>query len=471
MTAPSEPSEFTALFSRVAAIASSYRASLPERPVGALELDLDHLRKSLGELGDGPMPPSEVFDELVAALEPGTVASAGPRYFGFVVGGALEAASAADMLTTAWDQPTYNAMSSPASSAVEDVAGAWLLELLGLPATSSFGFVTGGQAANTVCLAAARHEVLARAGWDVEARGLLGGPSVRVVATDERHGTIDRALRLLGLGDGVIEPVETDANGAIKVDALERVLAQGPTGPTIVCVQAGNVNTGAIDDLAGAARASHAAGAWLHVDGAFGLWARASAQLRALAQGAELADSWGVDGHKWLNVPYDAGYALCAHPRAHAIAVAYDAAYLHNDAAARAPGDYVLESSHRARGFATWAALRQLGRSGVGEMVERCCAHARRFADLLAQLEGVTIGNDVVLNQVLVRFGDDATTDRVVELVQRAGVCWMGGTTWRDDRHMRISVANHLTTTDDVDRSVASIAEAFRRVTSGDRSR
>jgi glutamate/tyrosine decarboxylase-like PLP-dependent enzyme len=459
-----ESAELTELFSKVAALATSYRASLPERPVGAVELDLDHLRKSLGELGDGPMPPSEVLDELVAALEPGTVASAGPRYFGFVVGGALEAAAAADMLTTTWDQPNYNAMSSPAASAVEDVAGAWLLELLGLPATSSFGFVTGGQAANTVCLAAARHEVLAKSGWDVETRGLLGGPVLRVVATAERHGTIDRALRLLGIGDGVLEGVETDANGAIKVEALEQVLAQGPSGPTIVCVQAGNVNTGAIDDLAGAAAAAHAVGAWLHVDGAFGLWARASSQLRGLAAGAELADSWGVDGHKWLNVPYDAGYALCAHPRAHAIAVAYDAAYLHNDATARASGDYVLESSHRARGFATWAALRQLGRTGVGETVERCCAHARRFASQLARLDGVTIGNDVVLNQVLVRFGDDATTDHVVELVQRAGVCWMGGTSWRDERHMRISVANYSTTTEDVDRSVASIAEAYRRV-------
>ena len=452
-----------ALLARAAALGAAYRDSLPERPVCAAEPDLERLRTSLGTLSDGSTPPIEVLHELVAALEPGTVASAGPRYFGFVVGGALEAATAADVLTTAWDQPTYNATASPAATAVEDVAGGWLKELLGLPVGASFGFVTGGQAANTVCLAAARHEVLERAGWDVGSKGLNGAPRVRMVASAERHGTIDRALRLLGLGDGAIEPVATDANGAIVVNELRRVLADGADTPTIVCVQAGNVNTGAIDDLAGAAQAAHDRGAWLHVDGAFGLWVRATPAMRHLAVGAEAADSWGVDGHKWLNVPYDCGYAICAHPEAHAAAVAYDAAYLHNDRAVRAPGDYVLESSHRARGFATWAALRQLGRQGVAELVERCCAHARRFGHALGAIDGVVVANDVVLNQVLVRFDDDATTDRVIELTQRSGVCWMGGTSWRGARHMRISVANHSTTTSDVDRSVAAVAEAHRR--------
>jgi glutamate/tyrosine decarboxylase-like PLP-dependent enzyme len=464
-----EPADLRALFARAAELAAAYRNTLAERPVGAAEPDLAYLRKSLGELGDEPVAPLDVLEELVGALEPGTVATAGPRYFGFVIGGALEAASAADVLTTGWDQPNYNATSSPAAAAVEDVAGEWLKDLLGLASTVSFGFVTGGQAANTVCLAAARHEVLARAGWDVGGQGLFGAPRVRVVVTAERHGTIDRALRLLGLGDGAIEVAETDANGAIVLDDLRRVLAEGPAGPTIVCVQAGNVNTGAIDDLEGAAAIAHAHGAWLHVDGAFGLWARASPSLRHLASGAEAADSWAVDGHKWLNVPYDCGYALCAHPAAHAAAVAYDAAYLHNDDSIRAPGDFVLESSHRARGFATWAALRQLGRQGVAELVDRCCSHARRFGTALAAMEGVQVRNDVVLNQVLVRFGDDATTDRVIALTQRSGVCWMGGTTWRGERCMRISVANHLTTEDDVDRSVDAVAAAHRQASDAPR--
>jgi glutamate/tyrosine decarboxylase-like PLP-dependent enzyme len=459
-----EPTNLRDLLARAAERAADYRDTLPDRPVGAQEPSLDHLRKQLGELADDPTPAATVLEELVAAVEPGTIASAGPRYFGFVIGGALDAATAADMMTTAWDQPNYNATSSPAATAVEDVVGAWLKELLGLPAIASFGFVTGGQAANTVCLAAARHEVLARAGWDVESRGLTGAPRVRVVATAERHGTIDRALRLLGLGGEGIEAVPTDANGAIAIDDLRRVLAVDPDAPTIVCVQAGNVNTGAIDDLAGAARAAHAFGAWLHVDGAFGLWVRASPSLRGLADGAELADSWGVDGHKWLNVPYDCGYALCAHPEAHAVAVAYDAAYLHNDGSIRAPGDYVLESSHRARGFATWAALRELGRRGVADLIERSCAHARRFARQLGAIEGVEIVNDVVLNQVLVRFGDDVRTDRVIELTQQSGVCWMGGTTWRGTRCMRISVVNHSTSENDVDLSVAAIAAAHLRV-------
>ena len=337
-----KPADLRALLVRAAELAATYRGTLGERPVRAAVPDLAQLRAALGELGDGPVAPLDVLDELVGALEPGTVASAGPRYFGFVIGGALDAASAADGLTTGWDQPTYNAVSSPAATAVEDVAGAWLIDLLGLPSTASFGFVTGGQGANTVCLAAARHHVLAGAGWDVGSEGLVGAPRVRVVVTAERHGTIDRSLRLLGLGDRSVEPVETDANGAIVLGDLRRVLAEGAPGPTIVCTQAGNVNTGAIDDLAGAAAIAHAHGAWLHVDGAFGLWARASRSLRHLAVGAEEADSWAVDGHKWLNVPYDSGYALCAHPAAHAAAVAYDAVYLHNDVCVRAPGDYVL---------------------------------------------------------------------------------------------------------------------------------
>ena len=408
--------------------------------------------------------PAAAVAELASAVAPGLVATTGPRYFGFVVGGALDAATAADVLAVAWDQPAFNAVTSPAAAVVEDVAGAWLTELLGLPGTASSGFVTGAQGANTVGLAAARHRVLADAGWDVEQDGLVGAPAVRVLATGERHATIDRSLRLLGLGAGALHPVATDGQGRIDVDALAGALEEGPPGPAIVCLQAGNVNTGACDDLAAAIPLAHRHGAWVHVDGAFGLWAAASPTTRHLVEGVAAADSWGTDGHKWLNVPYDSGYAFCADPEAHRAAMAYTAAYLTGQGQGdlRAPGDHVPESSRRARGFATWAALRELGRSGVADLVERCCALARRFADRVSAVPGVLVVNDVVLNQVLVRFGDDATTDAVVAAVQRSGECWMGATTWHGMRLMRISVSNWSTTEADVDRAVRAVAAAWR---------
>ena len=450
---------------------AAYRATVPDATVYP-QVDLDAVRAALGHrLPDGPCPARDVVDQLVAAVEPAVVATTGPRYFGFVIGGATAAATAADVLAVGWDQPAYNHLSSPAAAVVEEIAGAWLVDLLGLPPGASFGFVTGAQGANTVCLAAARHKVLADAGWDVERDGLVGAPAVRVLAGAERHATIDRSLRLLGFGTGVIEPVDTDGNGAIDVGALRQVLAGRPSGPVIVCLQAGNVNTGACDDLAGAVAAARVHGAWVHVDGAFGLWAAASPPTRHLVTGMETADSWGTDGHKWLNVPYDSGYAFCAHPEAHAAAMAYTAAYLVGTAppTVRSPGDYVLESSRRARGLATWAALRELGRSGVADLVDRCCGLARRFATQLTAIDGVTVANDVVLNQVLVRFDDDdATTDRVIECVQRSGECWMGSTTWHGRRLMRISVSNWSTTEDDVDRSVRAIAAAVRSARAGE---
>ena len=453
------------LLSHAAARAADYRERVVEGPVFPSGLDLDALRASLGSLPDGPTAAATVVDELADLVEPALVATTGPRYFGFVVGGALDAATAADVLMTGWDQLAFNASTSPGAALVEDVGGGWLKDLLGLPASASFAFVTGGQGANTVSLAAARHHVLAEAGWDVEQRGLAGGPPVRVVATGERHATIDRALRLLGLGAGVLEPVATDAQGAIDVADLVQVLAARPAGPTIVCLQAGNVNSGAFDDLAAATAVAHAHGAWVHVDGAVGLWAAANPPTRHLTAGIELADSWGTDGHKWLNVPYDSGYAFCAHPEAHAAAMSFTAAYLtgHGEGGLRAPSDYVPESSRRARGFATWAALRELGRSGVADLVEQCCAMARRFAEQLAAIDRVTVANDVVLNQVLVGFGDDARTDRVVDLVQRSGECWMGATTWQGRRLMRISVSSWRTTAADVDRSVDAIRAAIER--------
>jgi glutamate/tyrosine decarboxylase-like PLP-dependent enzyme len=406
-----------------------------------------------------------VVEELVDLVEPTLMTTVGPRYFGYVIGGALDAATAADMLATGWDQTAFNAMTSPAGAIIEEVVGGWLKEVFGLPAQASFGLVTGSTGANTVGLAAARYRVLERVGWNVEERGLIGAPKIRVVAGEERHATVDRSLRLLGIGTAAVEAVAADANGAIDVDALGRTLAGGPEGPTILCLQAGNVNTGASDDLGAASDVAHERSAWVHVDGAFGLWAAAAPSTQHLVGGIEKADSWGVDGHKWLNVPYDTGYVFCSDPQAHAASMSYTASYLegHGAGAVRAPGDFVPESSRRARGFATWAALRQLGRQGLSDLVERCCALARRFGDQLGAIEGVEIGNDIVLNQVLVSFGPDDRTDRVIAAVQRDGTAWMGGTTWRGRRYMRIAVSNWSTTEADVDRTV----EAIRRLLPG----
>jgi glutamate/tyrosine decarboxylase-like PLP-dependent enzyme len=463
-------SELRDLLARTATEIANYRDGVADDRVFP-DVDTADLRAGFsGPLPAGPSPAAHVIDDLVAAATPGLVATTGPRYFGFVIGGALASATAADLLATGWDQPAYNAISSPATAAVEEAAGAWLKELLGIPATASFGFVTGGQAANTVGLAAARHSVLRGVGHDVERDGLIGAPRVRVIAGAERHATIDRALRFLGFGSGLVEDVSANRNGAIDIDALRNSLATGPAAPTIVVLQAGNVNTGACDDLAAAVALAHEQGAWAHVDGAFGLWAAASPAHRHLVDGIETADSWGCDGHKWLNVPYDSGYVFCAHPDVHSAAMAYSAAYLAMPAATtlRSGGDFVPESSRRARGLATWAALRELGRSGVAELVDRCCALATRFAEQLGAADGVEVVNDVVLNQVLVRFGTgtdaerDATTDRVIDAVQRSGECWMGSTTWRGKRLMRISVSNWSTTEADVERSTRAILSAMR---------
>jgi glutamate/tyrosine decarboxylase-like PLP-dependent enzyme len=452
------------LLRRAAGVAADYRASLPDRPVQA-PADPDALLARFGgPLPRTPTPPEQVVDELVAAADGGLMSTAGPRYFGFVVGGALPAATAADVLAAGWDQCGFNDALSPAAVAAERAAGRWLLALLGLPASASVGFGTGAQGGNTVGLAAGRHHVLRAAGWDVERDGLHGAPRVRIVAGEERHATIDRAARLLGLGAAAIEPVAADGNGAIDVADLRRVLAAGPQGPTILCLQAGNVNTGACDALRAAIAVGREHGAWVHVDGAFGLWAAAAPGRAHLVDGAGLADSWSVDGHKWLNVPYDCGFAICAHPDVHVAAMNYTASYLTGSGGpVPMPGDLVLESSRRARGFAVWAALRQLGADGTADLVERCCRLATRFADGLAA-GGLEIANDVVLNQVLVGFGDHARTDAVIDAVQREGTCWMGGTTWRGRRYMRIAVSNATTTEDDVDRSVAAVLRAVEHV-------
>ncbi|HEY3534795.1 MAG TPA: pyridoxal-dependent decarboxylase [Pedococcus sp.] len=445
------------LFHRAADEAAQHRRTVGNRPVRALP-DAGVLRERLDPtLRDAPTPAGAVLDELVRDFGPGVMGSVGPRFFGFVIGGSLPAASAADMLAVGWDQCAFNATLSPAAAAAEEVAGRWVLELLGLPKGASVGFVTGAQGANTASLAAARHHVLRSAGWDVEQDGLRGAPAVRVVASAERHATIDRSLRLLGLGTSCVDEVAAGPNGAIDTTDLAAVLAAGPPAPTIVCLQAGNVNTGATDDLRTAVPLSREHAAWVHVDGAFGLWAAASASTRDQLEGVELADSWSCDAHKWLNVPYDVGLAVNAHPQLAAASLSYTAAYLSGQSGTTpALADVVPESSRRARGFAVWAALRELGRDGVGDLVDRCCAHARRFAAGLAA-GGAEVANDVVLNQVLVGFGSDERTDRVVAGVQAEGTCWLGATTWRGRRLMRVSVSNATTTTDDVDRSVAAV--------------
>jgi len=431
---------------------------------------IEELRQGFGgPLPAGPHEPRRVVAELARAAEPGLMASAGGRFFGFVVGGGLPAALAADWLVSAWDQNAVVYVASPAASVVEEVCAAWLIELLGLPQGASFGFVTGAQMANFTALAAARHSVLEAAGWDVGTDGLVGAPQVRVVVGEERHVTIDRALRFLGFGTNSLAVVPADGQGRMRPDALRAALAEsvvGSPGPTIVCAQAGTVDTGAFDPLGAVCDAAHEVGAWVHVDGAFGMWAAASPPLRPLVEGIERADSWATDAHKWLNVPYDSGLVFCAHPAAHRAAMGLSASYLvQSEGRERDEFDWNPEASRRARGFPVYAAIRSLGSSGVAGIIDRCCAHARRFAEALAQEPGVEVLNEVVLNQVLVRFLDpdgdhDARTRAVVKAVQEDGTCWLGGTTWQGKAAMRISVSNWSTTAEDVDKSVAAILRA-----------
>jgi glutamate/tyrosine decarboxylase-like PLP-dependent enzyme len=448
-----------------AASATQFLRGLASRPVPATAGAGELAARLGGPLPDGPSDPAEVVAQLAKLADDGLVASAGPRYFGFVVGGSLPAALAADWLTSAWDQNAGLFVLGPAAATVEDVAAGWLLELLGLPPTATTGFVTGGLGANFSGLAAARNAVLAGAGWDVERDGLIGAPPVEVVVGAERHVTIDIALRYLGLGSGRLRVVPADGQGRMDPAALPGVLAECE-GPTIVCAQAGNVNTGAFDPLAEIIPAAHAHGAWVHVDGAFGLWAAASPARRHLVAGVAEADSVATDAHKWLNVPYDSGLVFVARPEAHRAAFAKTAAYFVPGREGERDADaFTPEASRRARGFPVWAALRSLGRSGVAELVERCCGHARRFAELLGAAEGVEILNEVVLNQVLVRFPDpggdsDGRTREVIRRVQEDGTLWLGGTTWHDMAAMRISVSNWSTTDDDVDRSAAAILAA-----------
>ena len=444
------------------ALATGFLRSLPERRVGATG-SLDALRaQATRPLTDAGIDASQVISELNAVAESGVVASAGPRYFGFVIGGSYPVALGADWLVSTWDQNPGIYATSPFSAVIEEAAAGYVLDLLQLPTQSTVGFTTGCQMANFTALAAARHKVLADAGWDVESEGLQGAPSINVVIGAEAHVTIHTALRYLGLGLRHARLVATDPQGRMLPAELEKVLATC-AGPTIVCAQAGNVNTGAFDPLDEIAALTKTCAAWLHVDGAFGLWARASPQLAVLARGAELADSWATDAHKWLNVPYDCGIVIVKHGDSHRDSMAVRAAYLeHAENSERDELEYVPEFSRRGRSIPVYATLRHLGRRGVAELVERCCAHARLFGELLGAQPGVEILNDVVLNQVLVRFGDsDERTREVIARVQQNGTCWLGGTTWHGKAAMRISVSNWSTTKGDVDLSAAAILDAW----------
>jgi glutamate/tyrosine decarboxylase-like PLP-dependent enzyme len=447
------------LLHRTADLAADFLDSLEERRVFP-RVTVEELRRSLGgPLPDSPTDPAEVIEQLAAAADPGLVAMASGRYFGFVIGGGLPAALAADWLTSAWDQNAGLYVGGPAASVVEQVVREWVCDILGLPSDASIGLVTGTQMGSVTALAAARFRVLERVGWDVSADGLAGAPHVRVLVGGKRHITIDRALRLLGLG--APEAVAADWQGRMEPDALREALARH-NGPTIVCAQAGEVNTGAFDPFEEIATAAAEHGAWLHVDGAFGLWAAAAPSLRHLIRGTERADSWITDAHKWLNVPYDSALVLCADPEAHRAAMTVSASYLIQDDSGVVYDqvDWVPEFSRRARGFAVYAALRTLGRSGIADLVERTCACARRFAEGIVELPGVEVLNEVVLNQVLFRFDTDQRTEAVLQRVQEAGDVWLGGTTWEDRRAIRVSVSNWQTGAEEIDLALESFRAA-----------
>ena len=447
------------LLDRVHRHALDYLLSMPDRHVGARATREEMLNALRVPLRDDGEPPTVVIDELAAQGDRGAIANAGPRYFGFVIGGSLPVALAADWLTSAWDQNPGIYATSPISSVIEEIAAQWVLEILDLPRESGVGFVTGCQMANFTGLAAARHGVLRKVGVNVEETGLADAPRVNVIVGDEAHVTVLTSLRMLGFGLKGLHHVATDEQGRMRADDLARVVKSLPEGPTIIVAQAGNVNTGAFDPLRDIAGIAKERGAWVHVDSAFGLWARASKDRAFLADGIELADSWATDAHKWLNVPYDCGIAIVRDSSAQRSAMSVRAEYLeHSAGVERDNFEFVPEFSRRARGITVYAALRALGRRGVETMVDNGCARAREMADILRADSRVKILNDVVLNQVLVRFGDsDELTKEVVARVQREGTCWLGGTTWQGRGAMRISVSHWGTSEEDAERSAEAI--------------
>ncbi|HKF56685.1 MAG TPA: pyridoxal-dependent decarboxylase [Blastocatellia bacterium] len=464
-------SDFRKPLESATSIALSYLEGLNDQRV-APTADLATLRSRLGEplAGEGK-PADQVIADLLREIDGGVMGSAGGRFFGWVVGGALPAALAADWLTSTWDQNAGLYAAGPAAAVVEEIVGKWLKDILGLPPVASFALVTGCQMAHMTCLAAARHRLLANCRWDVEQRGLFGAPPIRILSSTERHGTFERAIRYLGLGLSHIIYLPTDDAGRLEPSALQTALERDPSSPTLILLQAGDVNIGAYDRFSELVPVAKSYGAWVHVDGAFGLWAAASSDYRHLVDGVSGADSWATDGHKWLNVPYDCGYAFVADPEAHRAAMSYSASYLARDDSAREEMDWTPEWSRRARGFSTYAALRQLGRRGISDLVERCCRHARNLFIRIGGLPGAEVLWEPIINQGLVRFLDpepgaverdhNEWTDRVIAAIVGDGEAYFSGTTWRGRRAMRVSVSNWQTSDEDVERTVASVARVL----------
>jgi glutamate/tyrosine decarboxylase-like PLP-dependent enzyme len=470
-----KPPPFQAPLAAALHHAIDYLTPAPTSSVAATA-DLPTLRKKLSlPLDESGRDATEIIDDLVKAVDGGIINSAGPRFFGWVIGGSLPAALAADWLTSTWDQNAGLYACAPAAAVVEEVVGTWLKDLLHLPATASFALVTGCQMAHVTCLLAARHALLARQQWDVEQQGLAGSPPIRILTSTEIHGSTVRAVRMIGLGEKHIVGLPVDADGRLREDALVDALESSPSQPTILILQAGDLNIGAFDDFAKLIPIAKKYGAWVHVDGAFGLWCAASPRLRHLLSGADAADSWTTDGHKWLNVPYDSGYAFVAHPEAHRASFSSHAAYLTHAEDARDQMNWNPEWSRRARGFATYAALRQLGRQGVADLIERTCDHAHALVTRIGSLEGAEVLCEPQINQGLVRFHDlrkdsrkdpradasaadnDAFTDRIIAEILASGEAFFTGTTWRGHRAMRVSVCNWQTSPEDVDRVVACV--------------
>lgn len=444
------------LLTQTAEIASRYLDTLDDRGVRPDPDAVVALSALLEPLPDSGCSPEEVLSLLDQYGSPATIGTAGSRFFGFVIGGALPATLAANWLANTWDQNTAMAKVTPATSLLENLSLKWLLSLLELPETHGGAFVTGATVANFTALAAARNYVLNQAGWNVEADGLFGAPEIQVVVGKEAHPTLLKSLGMLGLGRNRIQWVDVDNQGRMRTDCLPEI-----TGPAIICTQVGNINTGAFDPVADICKSVAGLPAWVHVDGAFGLWARAVPSLKQHTLGLELADSWATDAHKWLNVPYDCGIAMVKHPEALKAAMAITAEYLPTDSDARNPSDYTPELSRRARGVEVWAALKSLGRQGLIEMVDRNARQARRFAQGFEEA-GFNVLNDVVLNQVLVQFGDADTTSRVIQAIQEDGTCWCGPTIWQGHTAMRISVCSWATTDDDVEQSLAAMIRIAR---------
>jgi len=451
--------------------ALTYLASLDQRSVAAT-VDLATLRSRFGkQLTQNGVPAEQVIADLVADVEGGLLGSAGGRFWGWVIGGSLPAALAADWLTATWDQNAGLYACGPAAAVVEEVAGAWLKQILGLPSSASFGLVSGCQMAHVTCLAAARNGILKKRGWDVEEQGLCGAPAIRILANGQRHGTVDGAVRLLGMGSAQLVALATDEQARVIPESLEAELKNAAGSPVIVILQAGHINTGAHDEFETLIPLAKAHGAWVHIDGAFGLWAAASPRRKHLLKGAEFADSWATDGHKWLNVPYDCGYAFVMDNRAHQAAMSQRASYLTHDTNARDQIDWNPEWSRRARGFPTYAALRQLGRDGVANLIDRCCTHAHELATRIGQLPGAEMLCEPTINQGLVRFLDPkpgATepdharrTDEVIAAILATGEAFFTGSNWNGHRVMRVSVCNWQTSENDVDRAILAVEQVL----------